>query len=113
MKTTNNFSDKNLIQHLSKSYGIGHKTSLRICDDLGLCPKNLYKNYSASFQDRIDFYIQQHFYTDRVYRLIVKNDINRYIDISCYRGIRHSRGLPCRGQRTHGNAKTVKKIRSR
>lgn len=103
------FSPNNLIQQFSTLYGIGRKKSLRICDNLGLCPTSLYAEFSATDQDRMFFYIQQNFFTEQGYKNIVKKDIQHFIEISCFRGIRHNIGLPCRGQRTHGNAKTVRK----
>lgn len=103
-------SNKNLYVYLSAIYGIGHKLTLRICDDLGLCANTKYADHSASTQDDIDFYIQQNLFTGNEYRNIVYKDISRCISISSYRGIRHSRGLPCRGQRTHGNARTVRRV---
>ncbi len=103
-------TNKNLLQYLSAIFGIGHRSIFRICDDLGLCASTKYADLSASTQDEIDFYIQQNIFTGSEYRNIVHKDIARYISISCYRGIRHSQGLPCRGQRTHGNARTVRKV---
>lgn len=103
------FSDKNLQQQISGIYGIGRRSSLRVCDDLGLCPNSLYRDCTAVIQDRIDFYIQQNFFIEAEYKAIVLKDIAKYCEISCYRGIRHSRKLPCRGQRTHGNAKTARR----
>lgn len=103
-------TNKNLLQHLSAIYGIGHRSALRICDDLGLCANTKYADLNAESQDDIDFYIQQNLFIGNEYRNIVHKDIVRYVSISCYRGIRHSQGLPCRGQRTHGNARTVRRV---
>ena len=103
-------TNKNVLQYLSAIYGIGHRCTLRICDDLGLCINTKYAHLSAPTQDDIDFYIQQNIFTGSEYKSIVHKDIARYVSISCYRGIRHSQGLPCRGQRTHGNARTVRRV---
>lgn len=101
--------DQNLLQKISTIYGIGRRSCLRVCDDLGLCPNSRYKDCTSIIKDRIDFYIQENYFTGNNLKFIVKKDIAKYCEISCYRGIRHSRKLPCRGQRTHGNAKTVRR----
>lgn len=92
---------------LTSIYGIGNTTSLRICSELGIDPSIKLKDLTDSEIDKI---------RDHVSNLSIEGDlrrevsinIKRLMDLGCYRGLRHRRGLPVRGQRTKTNARTRK-----
>nr|YP_010592805.1 ribosomal protein S13 [Sedum plumbizincicola]WAB65422.1 ribosomal protein S13 [Sedum plumbizincicola] len=94
---------------LTKMDGIGPKKAIQVCYRLGISG-NIKKKELTKYQiDQIEQIIDQ----DHVVHLELERgeraDIERFISISCYRGIRHQDGLPLRGQRTHTNARTCRK----
>jgi small subunit ribosomal protein S13 len=100
--------NKHLEIALTYIYGIGRTTSRKILDEVGLA-------YTASSDDltdddavRIRKVIDDNYQVEGDKRREVSLDIKRLMDLGCYRGIRHRRGLPCRGQRTKTNARTRK-----
>jgi small subunit ribosomal protein S13 len=92
---------------LTAIYGIGRQTARNICQQLKIEPTNKIKDLS---EDQIES-IRQLITTMTVegdLRREVSMNIKRLMDLGCYRGIRHRRGLPLRGQRTKTNARTRK-----
>ena len=100
--------DKRIEVGLTYIYGIGLTTSKKILADTGVDPdvrvKDLTENDLAKLRD----YITANITTEGDLHREVRQNINRLMEIGCYRGLRHRRGLPVRGQRTHTNARTRK-----
>ena len=93
---------------LTYIYGIGRSTAQRICDEAGV---NLDIKTDALSDDdiqRLRRVIDQGYKVEGDLRLEVTLNIKRYVDLGCYRGLRHRKNLPVHGQRTHTNARTRK-----
>jgi small subunit ribosomal protein S13 len=92
---------------LTAIYGIGRPTAQKICDAIGIAHSKKIKDLSDSELEKI---------REEIGRLTIEGDlrrelsinIKRLMDLGCYRGFRHRRGLPVRGQRTRTNARTRK-----
>lgn len=103
--------NKQFSRELGKVYGLSKTTSFNLCKKLGFSPTFLVSNLSNEQFTELIKYIES-------LNLIIAGDllklklliITRFISIKSYKGIRRKRGLPVRGQRTHTNAKTAKKI---
>ena len=94
---------------LTKLTGIGKRIAFQVCDQLGISA-NMRLNSLSSFQlNKLSQLIYQNYLIGAEYRSRVKRNKNRLCSISTYRGFRHLEGLPCRGQRTHGTARTSRK----
>ncbi len=93
---------------LTAIYGIGRYNAAVICQkakiDGSVRTDNLTDGEVASLREVID----NEYKTEGELRREVTANIKRLMDLGCYRGLRHRRGLPCRGQRTHTNARTRK-----
>ena len=93
---------------LTYIFGIGRLTAQRICTDVRVSPDTRVKDLSEDEVSKIRKKIQEDVKVEGDLRKEVAQDIKRLMDIGCYRGLRHRRGLPVRGQRTHTNARTRK-----
>jgi small subunit ribosomal protein S13 len=93
---------------LTYIYGIGLPTSQKICDELGLDRDTKVSNLTEDEVNRIRTYVDQNLKIEGDLRRDVQGDIKRKIEIGCLQGVRHRKGLPVRGQRTHTNARTRK-----
>ena len=93
---------------LTYIYGIGVATSRRMCSELRIDPDARVHQLTDEEVSRIRTYIQSNLRVEGDLRRIVAQDIKRKMEIGCYQGLRHRRGLPVRGQRTHTNARTRK-----
>jgi small subunit ribosomal protein S13 len=93
---------------LTYIYGIGRSTSLKILGKAGVDPMVRVKDLSEDEVRKITRVIQDDVKTEGDLRKEVAMNIKRLMEIGSYRGIRHRRGLPVRGQRTHTNARTRK-----
>ena len=100
--------EKRLEISLTYIYGIGKTTAQKIADDLGLDRNTKVSNLTEDEVNRIRTYIDQNLKIEGDLRRDVQGDIKRKIEIGCLQGIRHRKGLPVRGQRTHTNARTRK-----
>jgi small subunit ribosomal protein S13 len=100
--------EKRLEISLTYIFGIGATTSQKICDDLGLDRNTKVSNLTEDEVNQIRQYVDQNLTIEGDLRRDVQNDIKRKIEIGCLQGIRHRKGLPVRGQRTHTNARTRK-----
>ena len=89
-------------------YGIGSTRSVAIVDGTQINPGTKVRDLSEEEVSRIREYIDRNFKVEGDLRRDVAQDIKRKIEIASYQGIRHRRGLPVRGQRTHTNARTRK-----
>jgi len=92
---------------LTQIYGIGRTTALKICAAVGIQPEVKVADLSEGELDALRSEIAKHPIEGDLRREVSMN-IKRLMDLGCYRGIRHRRGLPVRGQRTHTNARTRK-----
>jgi len=99
--------NKHVVVGLTHIYGIGRSVAQRLCSSAGIEPQVKVKDLSEPEVERL---------RTEVGRVIVEGDlrrevsmnIKRLMDLGCYRGVRHRRGLPLRGQRTRTNARTRK-----
>jgi len=89
-------------------YGIGRTTALKILDTTGVDWSKTTDDLSTDEVNTIRKEIEQNHKVEGDLRREVTANIKRLMDIGCYRGLRHRRGLPCRGQRTHTNSRTRK-----
>lgn len=91
---------------LTYVYGIGPKTSENILNATKIDPTVRVKNLTDAEISKIQDYINEHLTVEGELQRIVTTNIKRLKDIQAYRGMRHSRALPSRGQRTRTNART-------
>lgn len=92
---------------LTAIYGIGRSTAKEICEKCGLDASSKIKDLTEAELEKIRSEINEHIVEGDLRREVSLN-IKRLRDLGCYRGIRHRRGLPLRGQRTRTNARTRK-----
>jgi small subunit ribosomal protein S13 len=88
-------------------FGIGRTRAQKICDAAGIVRSTKMKDLSDSDMDRLRDEVGK-FTVEGDLRREVTMNIKRLMDLGCYRGLRHRKGLPCRGQRTRTNARTRK-----
>ena len=101
-------NDKAILVALTYIYGIGRTTSEKILKDLNIDGRTKAKNLSEEELARMAAHIEKNCTIEGQRRRQVVQDIQRLKDIGCYRGLRHRRGLPVRGQRTRSNARSRK-----
>lgn len=89
-------------------YGIGRKTANDILAATGVNPDTRVKDMTEEDEAKIREYIDHHLIVEGDKRRDVALNIKRLVEIGCYRGVRHRKGLPVRGQRTKTNARTRK-----
>jgi len=100
--------EKRLEISLTYIFGIGRSTSQKICDATGLSPNTRVRDLTEDEVNRIRGWVDQNITVEGDLRRDVQQDIKRKIEIGCLQGVRHRKGLPVRGQRTHTNARTPK-----
>jgi small subunit ribosomal protein S13 len=93
---------------LTYIYGIGRSRANKILEEAGISVDKRIHELSEEEINRIRMVIDQQGNVEGDLRKQIQMDIKRMMDIGCYRGLRHRRGLPVRGQRTHTNARTRK-----
>ena len=93
---------------LTYIYGIGRVVARRILEAAGVAPDIRVKDLSDADINKLRQEIEKTYRVEGALRTEVAMNIKRLMDIGSYRGIRHRRGLPTRGQRTHTNARTKK-----
>ncbi len=93
---------------LTYIYGIGRKTANDILAATGINPDTRVKDLTEADEAALREYIDKHLAVEGDLRSRVQLDIKRLVEIGCYRGIRHRKGLPVRGQRSKTNARTRK-----
>jgi small subunit ribosomal protein S13 len=93
---------------LTYIFGIGLTTSQRVLRETGISPDTRVRNLTEEEVVRLREYIDRNIKVEGDLRREVGQNIKRLMEIGCYRGLRHRRGLPVRGQRTHTNARTRK-----
>ncbi len=89
-------------------YGVGRPTALRVLQQARVDPNKRVKAWTEEETARIREIIERELKVEGDLRREVSMNVKRLMDIGCYRGIRHRKGLPVRGQRTHTNARTRK-----
>ena len=99
---------KRVVVALTYIHGIGHTSSRKICADIGIPSERRVNDLTDDRLGRIRETIDKDFQVEGDLRREVAMNIKRLMDLGCYRGLRHRRGLPVRGQRTHTNARTRK-----
>lgn len=98
---------KHVVIALTSIYGIGRQTSKKICEKLGLNPADKVSKLTEAQLEQLRNEISKMTVEGDLRRAVTMN-IKRLMDLGCYRGLRHRRGLPVRGQRTKTNARTRK-----
>ena len=93
---------------LTYIHGIGRKTAKEICSKIGIPAQRRVQELSDAEVLRIREMVDREYHVEGDLRREVAMNIKRLMDLGCYRGLRHRRGLPVRGQRTHTNARTRK-----
>ena len=93
---------------LTYIFGIGLTTSQKILRETGINPDTRVRNLTEEEVVRLREYIDRQLKVEGDLRREVGQNIKRLMEIGCYRGLRHRKGLPVRGQRTHTNARTRK-----
>ena len=100
--------DKRIEIALTYIYGIGLTTSKKILAETGVNPDTRVKDLTEEDLAKLRDYIQANEKVEGDLHREVSQNVKRLMEIGCYRGLRHRRGLPTRGQRTHTNARTRK-----
>jgi small subunit ribosomal protein S13 len=98
--------DKRVEVSLCYIYGIGRPTSVKILQQVNVPVETKVRDLTDDEVGRIREFIDKNYTVEGELRKQVRTDIQRLIEINSYRGIRHRRGLPARGQRTRTNART-------
>ena len=100
--------EKRVEVSLTYIFGIGRSTAQQICALTEINPDTRVRNLTDDEVARVRGFIDSNVRVEGDLRREVSQDIKRKMEIGCYQGLRHRRGLPVRGQRTHTNARTRK-----
>ena len=100
--------NKRMFIALTYIYGIGRTSAVKILTEAKVDTERKTDDLSAEEQVRIRNVIDAEYKVEGDLRREMQQSIKRLMDLGCYRGLRHRRGLPVRGQRTHTNARTRK-----
>ncbi len=100
--------NKRVVIGLTYIFGIGRSSAQKICADAGVDENKRVKDLDENDIRKIRTLIQNEYKVEGALKAEINMNIKRLMDINCYRGIRHYRGLPVRGQRTKTNARTRK-----
>jgi small subunit ribosomal protein S13 len=100
--------EKRLEISLTYVFGIGPSIAKQLCVAVDIDPNTRVRDLTDEEVNRIRAWVDQNLKVEGDLRREVQNDIKRKMEIGCYQGLRHRRGLPVRGQRTHTNARTRK-----
>jgi small subunit ribosomal protein S13 len=100
--------EKRLEISLTYIFGIGRTTATQVCEAVEVDPNTRVRDLTDEEVGRIRTYIDQNLTVEGDLRRDVQQDIRRKMEIGCYQGIRHRKGLPVHGQRTQTNARTRK-----
>lgn len=92
---------------LTSIYGVGRSTAFQICEDAGVDPSTKVRDLTEAEEEKLRTEVNKH-KVEGDLRRDVAMSIKRLMDLGAYRGLRHRRGLPVRGQRTRTNARTRK-----
>ena len=100
--------EKRLVISLTYIFGVGPTTAQQICEAAGIDESTRVRDLTDEEVNRIRAYIDTNVKVEGDLKRDVQQDIKRKMEIGCYQGLRHRKGLPVRGQRTHTNARTRK-----
>ena len=100
--------EKRLVISLTYVFGIGRTTAEKICEATGIDESTRTRDLTDEEINKIRAYIDQNVKVEGDLKREVQQDIKRKMEIGSYQGLRHRKGLPVRGQRTHTNARTRK-----
>ena len=100
--------EKRLVVSLTYISGVGSTSAEQICEATGIDPSTRVRDLTDSEVNKLRAHIEEHLKVEGDLRREVSQNIKRKMEIGCYQGLRHRRGLPVRGQRTHTNARTRK-----
>ena len=100
--------EKRLEISLTYIYGIGRNTAQQVTDETGISRDTRVRDLTEEEVARLRTYIDQNLKVEGDLRRQVSQDIKRKMEIGCYEGLRHRKGLPVHGQRTRTNARTRK-----
>lgn len=104
-----NIPDQKQIKYsLTYVYGIGLTTSAKILAETKIDPKKLAKDLTQDEQNKLKNFVEKTFRIEGELRQVIRQNVNRLKDLKVYRGVRHARHLPVRGQRTRTNSRTVR-----
>lgn len=103
--------DKRVDISLRYIYGIGPTLSSNICQSTRVEPATKVRDLTDDEISRIREFIDRNFVVEGELRKSMRTNVQRLVEINCYRGVRHRRGLPVRGQRTRTNARTKRGAR--
>jgi small subunit ribosomal protein S13 len=104
-------NDKQVAFSLPYIYGVGRTTALRVLAQTNVNPTTKARDLTDDEVARLRAVIEGELVVEGDLRRVVRGNIQRLIEINCYRGQRHRRGLPVRGQRTKTNARTRRGVR--
>jgi small subunit ribosomal protein S13 len=100
--------EKRIVVSLTYIYGIGHTMAKRILEELEITSLKRTKDLTEEEKNKIREYVEKKIRVEGELKHVVRSNVKRLKEIGCYRGIRHQRGLPTRGQRTKTNTRTVR-----
>ena len=100
--------EKRLVISLTYVFGIGRSTAEKICEATGIDESTRTRDLTDEEINKIRAFIDQNLKVEGDLKREVQQDIKRKMEIGSYQGLRHRKGLPVRGQRTHTNARTRK-----
>ena len=101
-------NDRATVVALTYLYGVGSRTSRELCQKAGVDPYQKARDLAEDEIGRLAALLQRDYIVEGPLRRQIAQDLARLRDVGCYRGVRHRRGLPVRGQRTRTNARTRK-----
>jgi small subunit ribosomal protein S13 len=100
--------EKRTVIALTYIFGIGDTLASEVCTNSGVDPSRRVRDLTDEEVSQLRVYIDENLQVEGDLRRDIQQDIKRKMEIGAYQGIRHRRGLPVRGQRTHTNARTRK-----
>jgi small subunit ribosomal protein S13 len=100
--------EKRLVISLTYIFGVGRTAAEHICEATGIDESTRVRDLTDAEVNSLRAYIDEHLKVEGDLRREVSQNIKRKMEIGCYQGLRHRRGLPVHGQRTHTNARTRK-----
>ena len=100
--------DKRIEVSLTYIYGIGQPTASKILKELEIDTLKRTKDLTEEEQNKIRTYVEKQIKVEGELKLAVRDNVKRLKEVGCYRGTRHQKGLPVRGQRTKTNTRTIR-----
>ena len=100
--------EKRLEISLTYIFGVGRSTAQQVCEATGIDPNTRVRDLTDEEVNRIRTWIDANVKVEGDLKRDIQQDIKRKMEIGCYQGLRHRKGLPVHGQRTHTNARTRK-----